>query len=138
MNVQLQLLRTQRVEESYAVVDARARMVTMGAEMSTMHTSLTQSSERFGAIGQLSDARQMKVRLMTDVLPLQQVAALERDLTTRERRGRHRPADRRRQPRPVDRQTRRVHRQTPGDESRRRQARAAVARSREALRHDHA
>ncbi len=43
-----------------------------------MHTSLTQSSERFEAIGQLNDARQMKVRLMAEVLTLKQVAAKRR------------------------------------------------------------
>lgn len=99
---QLQQLRAQRVEESFAVVEAlRDVMATMGAEMTTMHASLTQSTERFEAIGQLNDARQMKVRLMAEVLTLKQVAAkrrkvweetaraltqrvaaLERDLTT--------------------------------------------------------
>ncbi|MBP7779391.1 MAG: GGDEF domain-containing protein [Acidobacteria bacterium] len=75
----LQQLRTQRVEDSFAVVEAlRDVMATMGAEMTTMHTSLTQSSERFEAIGQLNDARQMKVRLMAEVLTLKQVAAKRR------------------------------------------------------------
>ncbi len=75
----LQQLRTQRVEDSCAVVEAlRDVMVTMGAEMSTMHSSLTQSTERFEAIGQLNDARQMKVRLMAEVLTLKQVAARRR------------------------------------------------------------
>lgn len=75
----LQQLRKQRVEESFAVVEAlRDVMTTMGAEMSTMHTSLTQSTERFEAIGQLNDARQMKVRLMAEVLTLKQVAARRR------------------------------------------------------------
>jgi len=76
---QLQQLRTQRVEESFAVVEAlRDVMTTMGAEMSSMHTSLTQSTERFEAIGQLNDARQMKMRLMAEVLTLKQVAAKRR------------------------------------------------------------
>ena len=76
---QLQQLRTQRVEESFAVVEAlRDVMATMGAEMTTMHTSLTQSTERFEAIGQLNDARQMKARLMAEVLTLKQVAAKRR------------------------------------------------------------
>lgn len=76
---QLQQLRAQRVEESFAVVEAlREVMATMGAEMTTMHTSLTQSTERFEAIGQLNDARQMKVRLMAEVLTLKQVAAKRR------------------------------------------------------------
>jgi diguanylate cyclase len=77
--VHLQQLRAQRVEESFAVVEAlREVMATMGAEMTTMHTSLTQSTERFEAIGQLNDARQMKVRLMAEVLTLKQVAAKRR------------------------------------------------------------
>ena len=76
---QLIQLRAQRVEESFAVVEAlRDVMATMGAEMSTMHTSLAQSTERFEAIGQLNDARQMKVRLMAEVLTLKQVAARRR------------------------------------------------------------
>lgn len=76
---QLQQLRTQRVEDSFAVVEAlRDVMATMGAEMTTMQTSLTQSTERFEAIGQLNDARQMKVRLMAEVLTLKQVAAKRR------------------------------------------------------------
>jgi len=76
---QLRQLRTQRAEESFAVVEAlRDVMATMGAEMSTMHTSLTQSTERFEAIGQLTDARQMRVRLMAEVLTLKQVAAKRR------------------------------------------------------------
>lgn len=73
---QLQKLRAQRVEESFAVVEAlREVMASMGAEMSTMHTSITQSTERFEAIGQLNDPRVMKARLMAEVLTLKQVAA---------------------------------------------------------------
>jgi diguanylate cyclase len=76
---QLQRLRAQRVEESFAVVEAlREVMSTMAAEMSTMHASLTQSTERFEAIGQLNDPRVMKARLMAEVLALKQVAAKRR------------------------------------------------------------
>jgi diguanylate cyclase len=76
---QLQALRAQRVEESFAVVEAlREVMTTMGAEMNTMHTSITQSTERFEAIGQLNDPRVMKARLMAEVLTLKQVAAKRR------------------------------------------------------------
>lgn len=76
---QLQQLRAQRVEESFAVVEAlREVMATMGAEMNTMHSSLTQSTERFEAIGQLNDPRVMKARLMAEVLTLKQVAAKRR------------------------------------------------------------
>jgi diguanylate cyclase len=77
--VQMQQLRAQRVEESFAVVEAlRDVMATMGAEMQTMHSSITQSTERFEAIGQLTDPRQMKMRLMAEVLTLKQVAAKRR------------------------------------------------------------
>jgi diguanylate cyclase len=76
---QLQELRTQRVEESSVVVEAlRDVMATMGAEVSTTHTSLIQSTERFEAIGQLNDARQMKVRLGAEVLALKLAAARQR------------------------------------------------------------
>lgn len=76
---QLQQIRAQRVEESFAVVEAlREVMATMGAEMNTMHSSITQSTERFEAIGQLNDPRVMKARLMAEVLTLKQVAAKRR------------------------------------------------------------
>lgn len=76
---QLQQLRAQRVQESFAVVEAlREVMATMGAEMSSMHSSLSQSTERFEAIGQLTDPRQIKMRLMAEVLALKQVAAKRR------------------------------------------------------------
>ncbi|MEZ5290576.1 MAG: GGDEF domain-containing protein [Vicinamibacterales bacterium] len=76
---QLQQARAQRLEESFAVVEAlRDVMATMGVEMDTMHTSITQSTERFEAIGKLSDPRQMKLRLMAEVLTLKKVAASRR------------------------------------------------------------
>ena len=76
---QLQQLRAQRVEESFAVVEAlRDVMATMGAEMTSMHSTISQSTERFEAIGQLTDPRQMKMRLMAEVLTLKQVAAKRR------------------------------------------------------------
>jgi diguanylate cyclase len=76
---QLHQLRAQRVQESFAVVEAlREVMATMGAEMTSMHSSLTQSTERFEAIGQLNDPRQIKMRLMAEVLTLKQVAAKRR------------------------------------------------------------
>jgi diguanylate cyclase len=77
--LQLQQLRAQRVEDSFAVVEAlRDVMSTMGAEMTSMHSTISQSTERFEAIGQLSDPRQMKLRLMAEVLTLKQVAARRR------------------------------------------------------------
>ncbi len=76
---QVQQQRAQRVEDSFAVVEAlRDVMATMGAEMTTMQASLLQSTERFEAIGQLTDARQMRVRLMAEVLTLKQLAAKRR------------------------------------------------------------
>ncbi|MEZ5417960.1 MAG: GGDEF domain-containing protein [Vicinamibacterales bacterium] len=76
---QLHELRAQRLQESFAVVEAlRDVMTTMGAEMTSMHSSITQSTERFEAIGQLSDPRQIKMRLMAEVLTLKQVAAKRR------------------------------------------------------------
>jgi diguanylate cyclase len=76
---QMHQLKAQRVQESFAVVEAlRDVMTTMGAEMDTMHSSITQSTERFEAIGQLNDPRQIKMRLMAEVLTLKQVATKRR------------------------------------------------------------
>ncbi|MEP7118812.1 MAG: GGDEF domain-containing protein [Acidobacteriota bacterium] len=76
---QLQHLRAQRMQDSMAVVEALREVVsTIGAEMSTMHTSITKSTERFEAIGLLTNPQQIKARLMAEVLALKQVAAKRR------------------------------------------------------------
>ncbi len=78
LNTMIQL-RTQRVQDSLAVVDAlRDVMATIGTEMSTMHSSISKSTERFEAIGLLSNPQQIKARLMAEVLALKQVAAKRR------------------------------------------------------------
>ncbi len=67
------------MHDSLAVVEAlREVMATMGAEMSTMHTSISRSTERFEAIGLLSNPQQIKARLMAEVQALKQVAAKRR------------------------------------------------------------
>jgi len=72
-------MRAQRMQDSLAVVEAlRDVMSTIGAEMSTMHSSITKSTERFEAIGLLSNPQQIKARLMAEVLALKQVAAKRR------------------------------------------------------------
>lgn len=72
-------LRAKRMQDSLAVVEAlREVMSTIGSEMSTMHTSLTKSTERFEAIGLLSNPQQIKARLMAEVLALKQVVAKRR------------------------------------------------------------
>lgn len=72
-------LRAQRTQDSLAVVGAlREVMATIGDEMSTMHNSISQSTERFEAIGLLSNPQQIKARLMAEVLALKQIAAKRR------------------------------------------------------------
>ena len=74
-----QELRSQHLQDSLAVVGAlREVMETIGAEMSTMHTSISKSTERFEAIGQLTNPQQMKARLMAEVFALKQMAAKRR------------------------------------------------------------
>lgn len=76
---QAKQLRAQRMQDSMAVVEAlREVMSTIGSEMSTMHTSITKSTERFEAIGLLTNPQQIKARLMAEVLALKQVAAKRR------------------------------------------------------------
>jgi diguanylate cyclase len=76
---QAQQLRSQRMQDSLAVVEAvREVMSTIGVEMSTMHSSISKSTERFEAIGLLSNPTQIKARLMAEVLALKQVAAKRR------------------------------------------------------------
>lgn len=71
--------RRQRLKDSMALVEAlREVMTTIGAEMHTMHSSLTQSTERFEAIGQLTNPQQIKARLVAEVLTLKQLAVKRR------------------------------------------------------------
>ncbi len=76
---QAKTLRAQRMQDSLSVVGAlREVMATIGDEMSTMHSSISQSTERFEAIGLLSNPQQIKARLMAEVLALKQIAAKRR------------------------------------------------------------
>ena len=76
---QAKTLRVQRMQDSLSVVGAlREVMATIGDEMSTMHTSISKSTERFEAIGLLSNPQQIKARLMAEVLALKQIAAKRR------------------------------------------------------------
>ncbi len=76
---QAKSLRAQRTLDSLAVVGAlREVMATIGDEMSTMHNSISKSTERFEAIGLLSNPQQIKARLMAEVLALKQIAAKRR------------------------------------------------------------
>jgi diguanylate cyclase len=71
--------RLQRVQDSVALVAAlREVMATIGSEMSSMHTSISQSTERFEAIGLLSNPQQIKARLVAEVLTLKQIAVKRR------------------------------------------------------------
>jgi diguanylate cyclase len=71
--------RIQREQEASAVVAAlREVMAAIGSEMSSMHTSITQSTERFEAIGLLSNPQQIKARLVAEVLTLKQIAVRRR------------------------------------------------------------
>jgi diguanylate cyclase len=71
--------RRQRLQDSMALVEAlREVMTTIGSEMHTMHSSLTQSTERFEAIGQLTNPQQIKARLVAEVLTLKQIAVKRR------------------------------------------------------------
>jgi diguanylate cyclase len=76
---QAQQMRAQRMHDSLAVVEAvRDVMSTIGVEMSSMHSSISKSTERFEAIGLLTNPQQIKARLMAEVLALKQVAAKRR------------------------------------------------------------
>lgn len=71
--------RTQRLQDSMALVAAlREVMTAIGSEMSSMHTSISQSTERFEAIGLLSNPQQIKARLVAEVLTLKQIALKRR------------------------------------------------------------
>jgi diguanylate cyclase len=71
--------RAQRLQDSMALVAAlREVMATIGSEMSSMHTSISQSTERFEAIGLLSNPQQIKARLVAEVLTLKQIAVKRR------------------------------------------------------------
>lgn len=71
--------RAQRLQDSMALVTAlREVMATIGSEMSSMHTSISQSTERFEAIGLLSNPQQIKARLVAEVLTLKQIAVKRR------------------------------------------------------------
>lgn len=71
--------RRQRLKDSMALVEAlREVMTTIGSEMHSMHSSLTQSTERFEAIGQLTNPQQIKARLVAEVLTLKQIAVKRR------------------------------------------------------------
>lgn len=73
------LQRAQRAQDSMALVTAlREVMATIGSEMSSMHTSISQSTERFEAIGLLSNPQQIKARLVAEVLTLKQIAVKRR------------------------------------------------------------
>jgi diguanylate cyclase len=69
----------QRTQDSLALVAAlREVMTAIGSEMSSMHTSISQSTERFEAIGLLSNPQQIKARLVAEVLTLKQIALKRR------------------------------------------------------------
>jgi diguanylate cyclase len=71
--------RIQRTQDSLALVTAlREVMATIGSEMSSMHTSISQSTERFEAIGLLSNPQQIRARLVAEVLTLKQIAIKRR------------------------------------------------------------
>jgi diguanylate cyclase len=71
--------RAERARDSMVLVNAlREAITTIGSEMSSMHTSITQSTERFEAIGHLTSPLQIKARLLAEVLTLKQIASKRR------------------------------------------------------------
>jgi diguanylate cyclase len=60
-------------EMSSVVSMVREVVGTVGSEMTTLHGSLQKSTDRFDAIGQMTDARQIKARLVAEVMTLKQL-----------------------------------------------------------------
>ena len=55
------------------VAMVREVIASVGSEMNTLHSSVQKSTDRFDAIGQITDARQIKARLVAEVMTLKQL-----------------------------------------------------------------
>jgi diguanylate cyclase len=84
---QVQTAKAERAKElASLVLMIREVMSTVGSEMSTFQNSIQQSTNRFEAIGELNDPRQIKARLVAEVIALKQIAVDQRtawEATTR-------------------------------------------------------
>ncbi|NDH64724.1 MAG: GGDEF domain-containing protein, partial [Alphaproteobacteria bacterium] len=67
-----------RQEMASLVALVREAVMTVGAEVSTLHSSVGSSADRFQAITALDDPRQIKLRLIAEVNALKQVTAERR------------------------------------------------------------
>jgi diguanylate cyclase len=68
--------RAERARELASLVAmVREVIASVGSEMHTLHSSLRKSTDRFDAIGQMTDARQIKARLVAEVMTLKQLTA---------------------------------------------------------------
>ena len=69
-----------RQEMASLVALVREAVMTVGAEVSTLHSSVGSSADRFQAITALDDPRQIKLRLIAEVNALKQVTAERRQV----------------------------------------------------------
>jgi diguanylate cyclase (GGDEF)-like protein len=66
--------RAERVREMASLVSmVREVIASVGSEMNTLHSDLQKSTDRFDAIGQMTDTRQIKARLVAEVMTLKQL-----------------------------------------------------------------
>jgi diguanylate cyclase len=66
--------RAERAREMASIVSmVREVIASVGSEMNTLHSGLQQSTDRFDVIGQMTDARQIKARLVAEVMTLKQL-----------------------------------------------------------------
>jgi len=71
---ELQAQEAARAREMASLVPMLREVVaTVGSEMTTLHTNLQKSTDRFDAIGQMTDVRQIKARLIIEVMTLKQL-----------------------------------------------------------------
>jgi diguanylate cyclase len=71
---EVQAQQAERTREMGSLVSmVREVVASVGSEMSTLHTSLQKSTDRFDAIGQMTDVRQIKARLVAEVMTLKQL-----------------------------------------------------------------
>jgi diguanylate cyclase len=66
--------REERAREMAAIVTmVRDVIGSVGSEINTLHSSLQKSTDRFDAIGHMTDTRQIKARLVAEVMTLKQL-----------------------------------------------------------------
>jgi diguanylate cyclase (GGDEF)-like protein len=75
----LKAARAERAREMAALVTVvRDAVASVGCEVTTLHSAVKTSTDRFEAIGQMNDPRQIKTKLLSEVIALKQVAATRR------------------------------------------------------------